>query len=569
MPGDSYFLLTLGNTCAIVAKKALFKLILRCLQGKPMSQRELLLGDEAVALAAIHAGISGAYSYPGTPATEVFEFIETRAKQDNILAVWTANEKVAYEAAVGMSFAGKKSIVSMKHVGLNVAMDPFMSSALTGAHGELVLCVADDPGMHSSQNEQDTRCLAKFALLPCLEPSNQQEAYDMTREAFRISKEIKTPVVIRITTRLAHSRSVVITGEPWPQNPLAKITDPTYFTLLPSLARPSYKKLTEKQTLLAKWSEESQYNELNLAATDKTIGIITTGIAWNYTREAFAGKVPYPYLKISMYPQPVHKIKALIEAVSEIYIVEEGYPVVEEAVRGIVGVSGKKIYGKLDHTLPRTGELNPNIVAKAFKQKFEVVNQAQLQPVPGRPPALCKGCPHADSFTSIKEALASLKAPNASIFSDIGCYTLGFYPPYNALESCIEMGGSIGMAIGAADAGLSPIFSVIGDSTFGHSGMTALLTAVHRNLNIKVAILDNSIVAMTGQQESLSSGPRLEQIVAGLGVDPKHIRILTPLAKNKEENIKIILDEVAYPGLSVLIYKRPCIQIKKQSLSKE
>jgi indolepyruvate ferredoxin oxidoreductase alpha subunit len=527
-----------------------------------MATRELLLGDEAVALAALHSGISGAYSYPGTPATEIFEFVEARAQAAGVHAFWSANEKVAYEEALGMSFAGKRALVSMKHVGLNVAADPFMNSASTGIHGGMVLCVADDPSMHSSQNEQDTRYYAHFALLPCLEPCNQQEAYDMTRRAFDLSEELKLPVVVRLVTRLAHSRADVEAGTARPQNPLNRARDVDRWTLLPTNARVAYQTLIDLQPRIRSLAEQDPGNRLDLTAPDRHRGIVTSGIAFNYLREAFGGTVPFPFLRLAMYPIPVEKVRQLAAAVDEVVVVEEGFPYIEERLRGLTGAAGKTVRGKLDGFLPRVGELDPTLVARAFGRPFAVPCSPTLEPVPKRPPALCPGCPHADTFAALKEALSGIADP--TVMSDIGCYTLSFYPPYRAVESCVDMGASISMAAGAAAAGLHPVLCSIGDSTFTHSGMTPLLTAAVQNLDMTVFILDNGTVAMTGTQKTLATGEALERIVAGLGVPREHIVVITPLPKHRAENAEMIRREIAYPGLSVIISRRPCIQLRKR-----
>jgi indolepyruvate ferredoxin oxidoreductase alpha subunit len=525
-------------------------------------RRELLLGDDAVALAAINAGISGAYSYPGTPATELFEFIEERAAQHGIHARWSANEKVAYEEALGMSLAGKRAIVSMKHVGLNVAADAFVNSGVTGVNGGLVLCVADDPGMHSSQNEQDSRYYAKFALIPCLEPHDQQEAYDMTRAAFDLSESAGVPVLVRLVTRLAHSRADVVASAPRAQNPLRRAPDPMQFTLLPTNARVLYRRLTDKQPAIERAAEESPYNRLDLSGADRSRGVIANGIAWNYLREAFGGTVPFPVLKVGHYPTPAGLVRRLLDLVPEVVVVEEGYPFIEEALRGIAGVAGKTIRGKLDGALPRTGELDPTLVAAAFGRARPPAIQATISPLPGRPPTLCPGCGHADTFAQIKEALAPWGSPR--LFSDIGCYTLGFYSPHDAIGSCVDMGASISMAAGAAHAGEFPVICAIGDSTFAHSGMTPLLGAARDDVNFTVFILDNGTVAMTGTQETMATGESLDRIVLGLGVAREHVHVLNPVNSKREENVRIIRAEVEHKGTSVIIARRPCVQAKRK-----
>ena len=526
-----------------------------------MAERLLLLGDEAVALAAVHAGISGAYSYPGTPASEIFEYVEKLADRFGIHAAWAANEKVAYEEALGMSFAGKRALVSMKHVGLNVAADPFVNSAISGVNGGLVLAVADDPGMHSSQNEQDSRYYANFARIPCLEPSNQQEAYDMTREAFELSERLGLPVMVRLTTRLAHSRADVVVGESRGQNSLKKPLDVSAWTLLPSNARVQYRRLVEKQPSLLQASESSPYNTVDLSGRDRSLGVIASGIAYNYFMEAVGGTSPYPYVKVGMYPLPLSAIRRLYETVERMMVIEEGYPFIEELMSGVVGC-GKPILGKLSGALPCTGELNPELVAGALGIEWETNEFAPFEPLAPRPPALCKGCPHADTFRAIKEAISIYEQP--TVFSDIGCYTLSFYPPFQVIETCIDMGASIGMAAGAAHAGMFPVLCAIGDSTFCHSGMTPLIGAAKENVNIKVFILDNGTVAMTGTQETMATGERLVELVVGLGVPREHVRIFVPLPKNHKENVGLIREEIEYKGLSVLISQRPCIHLKRR-----
>ncbi len=526
-----------------------------------MEKRKLLLGDEAVALGALHAGISGAYAYPGTPSTELFEYIEALKDRHQVHARWSPNEKVAYEEALGVSYAGKRAIVSMKHVGLNVAADPFMNSGVTGVNGGLIVCVADDPGMHSSQNEQDTREFAHFGLIPCIEPVNQQEAYDMVGFGFELSETLKIPVLLRLVTRLAHSRASVVTGPQRPQNALNKTARGGQFTLLPTNARVLYRQLTDKEPMFLQQSEESPYNRLVLPDGHHRIGVISTGIATNYFLESAGPDHGMPHLHIGHYPVPVGKMRALVNAVDEIWLVEEGYPVVEDQLRGVMGVCGKTIRGKRDAFLPRTGELTPGIVARAMGKPGDSPWKPTIDPLPRRPPALCPGCPHSDTFKAMNEATSMYEQP--TVTSDIGCYTLAFYPPLNAIETCVDMGASISMATGAVHAGLFPVLCAIGDSTFGHSGITSLLSAVEEDTNMVVFILDNGTVAMTGTQDSLSTGERLHSIVRGLGVPASHIREIVPLAKHHADNVKLIREEIEHKGLSVIISTRPCIQIRR------
>jgi indolepyruvate ferredoxin oxidoreductase alpha subunit len=520
-------------------------------------QKLLLLGDEAIAQAALDSGISGMYAYPGTPSTEIMEYIQASdfAAVHCIHRTWSSNEKTAFEAALGMSFAGKRAMVAMKHVGLNVAADAFINSAITGVEGGLVVVAADDPSMHSSQNEQDSRFYGRFAFIPVFEPSCQQEAYDMVFDAFTLSEKYNVPVMLRITTRLAHSRSGVRLSEKLNQKDLTLPADPLKYVLLPALARKKYKNLLSSYELLKYDNRLSKYNSFT-DGKDRSLGIITCGIAHNYLMENVAdGDTRYPVLKITAYPFPADLILDITSRCKEILILEEGYPVVEELLRGILDC-GNKIYGRLDGTLPRDGELNPAIVAKALglpvRKTYNVPDIVKL-----RPPSFCKGCGHADMFDSLKEAIGPYGP--GRVFSDIGCYTLSALPPYSIINSCVDMGASVTMAIGASDAGLFPSVGVIGDSTFTHSGMTGLLDAVIKKSPVTIIIADNSTTGMTGGQMSQATG-RLSDICLGLGVEKEHLRIIIPLKKNYEENIKIMREEFEYKGVSVIIAERECIQ---------
>jgi len=519
-------------------------------------QKILLLGCEAIAQAAIDAGLSGVYAYPGTPSTEITEYIQhsKKAKEKGIHSTWSANEKTAMESAIGMSYAGKRAMVCMKHVGLNVAADPFVNSALTGASGGMVVVVADDPSMHSSQNEQDSRFFGRFAMIPILEPSNQQEAYDMVFHGFEISEKFEIPVMLRITTRLAHSRAGVLRKETRDQNKLGLPKNLRQFVLLPAIARQRYKVLLKNQPIFENESENSGFNHY-IDGQDKRMGIITSGIAYNYLKENFPGQeIKYPVLKIGQYPLPRKLIEKLYSECKEILVFEEGAPVIEDSLKGYLGI-GIKVKGRLDGTVPRDGELNPNIVAVALGMKDTRGSEIPALMV-GRPPSLCNGCPHIDTYKAMNEAL--LDYSKGRVFSDIGCYTLGALPPYEAINSCVDMGASITMAKGAADAGLTPSVAVIGDSTFTHSGITGLLDAVNDNSNVTVFILDNATTAMTGGQQSSATG-KIEAICKGVGVDEAHIRVFKPIMNKHEENVKIIREELAFNGVSVIIPRRECI----------
>lgn len=520
-------------------------------------QKLLLLGDESIAQAAIDAGITGIFAYPGTPSTEITEYVQHSklATEKKIRSSWSTNEKTAMEAALGVSYVGKRAMVCMKHVGLNVAADAFVNAGMTGANGGLIVVAADDPSMHSSQNEQDSRFYGKFTMIPTLEPSNQQEAYDMVFYGFEISERLGTPVLMRITTRLAHSRAAVVRRKELPQNELKLPSDLKQFILLPSIARKRYKGLIANQVNFLEESVKSGFNKY-LEGTDHSLGIIACGIAYNYLMENYPeGEIPYPVLKITQYPVPRAMMERMVNECDEILVLEEGYPVIEELLRGFL-MKCLKIKGRLDGTIERDGELNPNKVALALG--MEVRQGAEIPSVVvGRPPSLCIGCSHRDAYNALNEALADYS--KGRVFSDIGCYTLGALAPFDAINTCVDMGASITMAKGAAEAGLVPAVAVIGDSTFTHSGMTGLLDAVNDDTPITVIIADNATTGMTGGQTSAATG-KIEAICQALGVKEEHIRVIKPLKKHHEENVKIILEELKYPGVSVVIPRRECIQ---------
>ena len=531
-----------------------------------MADKNLLLGDEALALGALHAGLSGVYAYPGTPSTEITEYIQLHplTKERNVHSHWTTNEKTAMEGALGMSYAGKRALVCFKHVGLNVCADPFMGSAMTGANGGLVIASCDDPSMHSSQNEQDSRFYGAFAMMPVFEPSNQQETYEMAREAFDYSERRGIPVLMRMTTRLSHSRAVVENGEAIrEQNSLKYPENPRQWVTLPVNARVRNRQLIKDYATFEEDAVTSRFNFLK-KGTDNSLGVIACGLAYNYLMENFPDGCPYPVLKVSQYPFPRKLALELGKMVKTILVLEEGQPLVEERLRGVFE-TGYTIKGRIDNTVPRDGELTPDAVRAALGLPALEAHAAS-QIVAPRPPALCQGCGHRDFFTALNNVLKDYEG--ARVFGDIGCYTLGWMPPFHSLHTCVEMGASVTMANGAAFSGTWPAVAVIGDSTFTHSGMTGLLDCINENSDVVVCISDNLTTGMTGGQDSAGTG-KLEAICAGLGVDPAHIRTIVPLPKNYPEMEQVIREEVEYHGVSVIISRRECIQTLKRHANKK
>ncbi|MCF0203024.1 MAG: indolepyruvate ferredoxin oxidoreductase [Bacteroidaceae bacterium] len=545
-----------------------------------MAKKQLLLGDEAIALGAINAGLSGVYAYPGTPSTEVTEYIQNSplARERGIHSRWSTNEKTAMEAALGMSYMGKRAMVCMKHVGLNVCMDPFVNSGMTGVNGGVVVLVADDPSMHSSQDEQDSRFLGSFAMIPMLEPSTQQEAYDMMAYAFDLSEKEKTPVLMRVVTRMAHSRAVVeVAEEARKENELNYKSEAKDWVLLPGNARRKNALLCEKQKDFEEESATANWNKMEEVGA--SLGIICSGIAYNYVSELFAAspelKKNVCILKISQYPLPKKTISALCDKCEKILVAEDGQPFIEEKMRGILPQDKWTIYGRMTGHLPRTGELTPDSVAKAIGRCLAEITGVQFEEyaptavpeiVAPRPPALCQGCGHRSVYEALNLVLKEYD--NARVFGDIGCYTLGFLPPFCTLSSCVDMGASITMAKGASDAGQHPAVAIIGDSTFTHSGMTGLLDAINENANITVVISDNLTTAMTGGQDSAGLN-KYEAICIGLGADPAHVRVVVPLPKNMDEITQVIREEIDYNGVSIIIPRRECLQTLARHLKEK
>ena len=519
--------------------------------------KELLTGNEAIARGAYEAGVSFASAYPGTPSTEILENIAT---YKDIIAQWDPNEKVALETAIGASIAGARSLAAMKMVGVNVAADPLFSYAYSGVNGGLLLISADDPGMHSSQNEQDNRHYAKFAKIAMVEPSTSQEAKDMVKAAMEISEQFDTPVLMRVTTRVCHSKSLVEMGEPQAQvkKPYAK--NLAKFDLVPAVSKKLRVKLEERLRKLAAFSEETDLNYVEW--NDKAIGIISSGIAYQYTKEVFGDKASYLKLGFT-YPLPLNKIKAFADEVGTLYVVEELEPYVEEQLKaaGIACIGKAKI--------PNYDELNPDIVAKALLGEERPLIAYDQSGVVARPPVLCAGCSHRSFFYELS------KKKNVMISGDIGCYGLGGADPLNAKDLCICMGAAPSIGHGAQQVFNKfqenmRVVAVVGDSTFFHTGLNSLMTAVYNKSNTITCILDNRITGMTGHQENPGSGYTLQgdptaiidipTLVTAMGV--KHVRTINPMVLAEVKEVfdwALKLDEP-----SVIITRWPCV-LKKLS----
>ncbi|KAA3612531.1 MAG: indolepyruvate ferredoxin oxidoreductase [Calditrichaeota bacterium] len=541
-----------------------------------MKKSKLLLGDEALALAACDAGVKAFYGYPGTPSTEIFEAGEKYIEKtnDGRVAEWAANEKVAYEFALGTSYAGFRTVVTMKHVGLNVAFDAFVNSAITGVQGGLVVAVADDPSMHSSQNEQDTRVLADFAHIPLLEPATPQEVYDFTIQAFELSERLKLPVVLRLVTRLAHSRGEVYTAEKRLAPTSVGIPseeEKNNWVLIPAIARGRYRDLRDKLPNII--DAAAKYNSFSANGRLKE-GVLMAGMGIAYFEQYLSDNdidpKKYNQLKIGAYPVDVQLLKDFVEKCDTIYVFEEDYPYLEDMI--IPYAEGKcKVHGRRDGILAIDGELNLSTVrtvlaGKKVEGKVDDDLLAQISDlIEIRPPKLCDGCGHSDAYEAITKALKNIGVDDPRIFGDIGCYTLGVQPPFNAINTCVEMGASLSMAFGAAMAGMSPAVGVIGDSTFFHSGMPTLLSAAKSNLNLNLIIMDNAIVGMTGQQVPVAAdiAPTLAKAT---GFEEDQVHVFIPLPKKTNENIEKLEKIFKEDKPSLIVFKRKCIQAMRRKL---
>lgn len=520
-------------------------------------KKVFMSGNEAIARGVYEAGVRFAAAYPGTPSTEIMEEF---VKYDGVYAEWAPNEKVAVEVAIGAALGGAKALAVMKHVGVNVAADPIFTVSYTGIEGALVIISADDPSMHSSQNEQDNRNYAKFAKIPMLEPADPQEAKDFIKLAFEISEKFDTPVFFRTTTRVAHSKSVVTLKDPeMPQDTTKLVHHAEKYVMVPINARIRRVEVEKRQLALKKFVENFPENKMEI--NDPEVGIITAGMPYNYAKEVFPD---FSYLKLGMvYPLPAQLIHEFASRVKKIYVIEELDPYLEEQIKAMgIEVTGKDIF-------PYTNEFDPGIVKKAINSDRSGTVSPYQQSLAHRPPNLCPGCPHRGLFHALKKS-------KAYVHGDIGCYTLSYLKPLEGLHSCICMGASIGMAHGMSKAlkekGKGKVVGVIGDSTFLHSGITSLLNMAYNNSDALIIILDNSTTAMTGMQEHPGTGytlmgkeakkVNLNVLVSALGIE--NIRVINPY--NIKETQIAIKDELASSGPSVIISQAPCVLFKRANL---
>ena len=516
--------------------------------------RTLLSGNEAIARGAYESGVKVAAAYPGTPSTEILEHI---VQYGEIYAQWSPNEKVAFEVASGANLAGVRALVAMKHVGLNVAADPLMTMSYVGVNGGLVVVSADDPGMHSSQNEQDNRTYAKFAKIPMLEPSDSQEAKDFVGVAFKLSRQFDTPVLLRVTTRICHGKSPVALGERVVPDLVEYEKDPRKTVMVPGHARGRHVVVEERRRSLRAFAETFELNRIEMG--DPALGVVSSGIVYQYAREVFPEA---SFLRLGMtYPLPEELIRRFADQVQSLYVVEELEPFLEEQIRAM----GIEVRGK--ERLPRTGEFSPEIVRAGFSPEPESPSETTTSDLPPRPPVLCPGCPHRGIFHVLQKL-------RLTVTGDIGCYTLSALPPLNAMDTCVCMGAGVGMATGMEKAlgpeGNGATVAVIGDSTFVHSGITGLVDMVYNRAHGTVIILDNRTTAMTGRQNHPGTGRTLGEestheldfVALATAVGVQDVQVVDP--QNLEETECAVRAATAHPGPSVIITRRPCVLLTRE-----
>jgi indolepyruvate ferredoxin oxidoreductase alpha subunit len=517
-----------------------------------------MMGNEAIARGAWEAGVRVAAAYPGTPSTEILESLAAYPAED-VQAQWSTNEKVACDVAMGASFGGSRALAAMKHVGLNVAADSLMSLTYIGVNGGLVLAVCDDPGIHSSQNEQDTRLFGKLATVPVLEPSDAQEALDFTRFAFALSERFDTPVIVRGTTRLSHTRSLVRVGEREEHPPRGFVEDPSKNVMLPAYARLRHPLLLERELKLRHWLETSDLIRWERGSAE--VGVITLGPPYTYLKEVAPTA---SVLKLgASHPLPVDRVRRFCDSVERVLVIEELEPFVESEVRSLgIPVEGKRYF-------PRVGELSPEIVRAGLVEAGLLPEHRTPQPVGrepveaeplARPPVLCAGCPHMSAYMAVR-------ALDARVAGDIGCYTLAALEPLRAIDTTVAMGCSIGNAVGLSMSGgeSRPIVATIGDSTFLHSGIPPLIDTVYNRADIAVLLLDNHTIAMTGGQDHPGTGRTLrgeqthrvdlERLIRSLGVE--WIRRVD--SYELAEVYQAVREATRFKGVAVVISDRPCV----------
>ncbi|MDD4701386.1 MAG: indolepyruvate ferredoxin oxidoreductase subunit alpha [Desulfovibrio sp.] len=544
-------------------------------------ERHLLLGNEAIVRGALEAGVHMVTCYPGTPSSEVPDTFHRIGGEGRYRLEYSVNEKVAMEVAAGAALGGAMSLVTMKHVGLNVAADPLFTAVYTGLPGGLVILSADDPGCHSSQNEQDNRYYARFAMLPCFEPASAQEAKDMTREAFSLARQLEQPVLLRTTTRISHLRGPVDFSDlPAAQPKVEFRREPSRFVPVPGVARRRHVVLDEIMDRARQLAEESPFNTVGEPAAPTDLGIIVSGVSRNYLADALSsndwmGRVRVLELGMT-WPLPEEKISSFLAQCKRVLVLEEGEDLLEHDIRALVQKRGLtvSIDGKND-ILTHQGEYSTSLVTRRLAQWLDVPCTLQ-QPrstepdLPGRPPNLCPGCSHRAVYYTVRQVFGD----DAYYSSDIGCYTLGLLPPLRTADFLVCMGSSISAGSGFARASEKPVVAFIGDSTFFHSGMTGLANAIFNQHNVLMVILDNGTTAMTGHQPNpgmlqdmlggMSSHMDIEAIVRGMGV--------TEVAKVRGFNIKALTKTLGEmknkPGVRVLITEEPCVLYARRQLKK-
>ena len=545
----------------------------KLIAAKPGSKL-LMLGNEAIARGALEAGISVATTYPGTPASEIGDSLARAAKDAGIYFEYSANEMVAVEVAIGAAASGVRALVSMKHVGVNVAADALLTFAYTGTRGGFVLVTADDPSCHSSQNEQDNRYYALLGGIPMLEPANPQECYEMTKKAFEISEKLELPVILRTTTRVAHVRGPVTVGTII-QGPKKKefVKDPKRFVTVPAVARMRHLVLLDRLRAAEQLAEESEFNVTKRIGSGGRLGIITSSAAANYAYDAARElNLQTNILKLGFsYPMPTKKVEEFLRAHDSVAVVEELEPVLETAVRSLAQRNGiaVKIIGKADGAFPRAYEFDQEIVSAGLSKAFGLPGATGTKPpevpadLPVRPPVLCAGCPHSATYFAVNKATNK----KAIFASDIGCYTLGVAPPYSAADILVCMGSSVGLAGGLAKVNDLPVIAFIGDSTFFHAGVPGLINAVHHGHKFLLMILDNRTTAMTGHQPHPGSAKdptgahvspvSIEEVVRGCGV--KWLKVVDPY--EIKATTEAVEEALTHEGVSVIIVRRECALI--------